>query len=266
MLAHIIGCVIGTRDRNGSVLKKNGSVLKKNGCESQPGCESIRSSLLTHGSGRQKEDHVEPLVAFCNCPRSGIRIVTFRQSSYLDKAMHMRSHAMHNRLEHSSSFQHQSRAPLLRAWKSSRHAVTCAAGEEKAVSSVKTLKEWSVVIGALGEGEQTVTGAWTTKDPAAIIALSPLHIGTDKFMEAKLKWRGVQPLTILELRTFRLKAPVSVPVEDSLFGCFSWLDLQVGEQVALEGAVACVSDDEFEQRQQLLRQQLGTFSVEELTI
>ena len=67
-----------------------------------------------------------------------------------------------------------------------------------------------------------MTGAWTTSDPGAVTALAPLHVGSEAFLEAKLKWRGGQPLTVLELRAWRLKEPVQLTMSADLFGCFSW--------------------------------------------
>ena len=52
--------------------------------------------------------------------------------------------------------------------------------------------------------------------------LGDFHIGTPPFLEARLKWRKGQPLTVLELRAFRLQRPVAVRPEPSYFGCFSW--------------------------------------------
>ncbi len=49
-----------------------------------------------------------------------------------------------------------------------------------------------------------------------------MHIWTPAFLEARLKWRGAQPLTVLELRAVRTLAPLQLPVTEELFGCFSW--------------------------------------------
>lgn len=42
------------------------------------------------------------------------------------------------------------------------------------------------------------------------------------FAETRLKWRKSQPITVLELRVWRLAAPLQLPLRDELFGCFSW--------------------------------------------
>ena len=78
-----------------------------------------------------------------------------------------------------------------------------------------------------------VTGAWavspatsetSSSSPADAMAstLGDFHVGTPSFLEARLKWRKVQPLTVLELRAFRLQQPLAVRPEPSYFGCFSW--------------------------------------------
>lgn len=46
----------------------------------------------------------------------------------------------------------------------------------------------------------TITGAWATHDPMVLQATDPLHVWGPEFLEARLKWRSKQPITILELR------------------------------------------------------------------
>lgn len=45
-----------------------------------------------------------------------------------------------------------------------------------------------------------VTGAWSTSDPALLERLDHLHIYTPAFVDARLRWRPNQKLTVLELR------------------------------------------------------------------
>ncbi|KAI7842904.1 hypothetical protein COHA_003416 [Chlorella ohadii] len=68
----------------------------------------------------------------------------------------------------------------------------------------------------------TVTGAWTTHDPAVLELLDELHCWAPAFLEARLKWRGKQPVTVLELRASRLELPLLTPPREEFFGCFSW--------------------------------------------
>lgn len=46
-------------------------------------------------------------------------------------------------------------------------------------------------------------GAWTTHNPRVLELLAGLHVWTPQFLEARLKWRERQPITVLELRAYR---------------------------------------------------------------
>lgn len=48
-----------------------------------------------------------------------------------------------------------------------------------------------------------VTGTWATTDPNVLAALDALHIYGPNFLNARLRWRPTQPLTILEVRAYR---------------------------------------------------------------
>lgn len=94
-----------------------------------------------------------------------------------------------------------------------------------------------------------LTGAWTTTDPRALAALHPLHIYAEPFLEARLRWRPAQPITILELRAYSLAEPLEVPSRPEYWGCFSWAELQVGVELAakrpaLSGAAFAAAQQE----------------------
>ena len=74
-----------------------------------------------------------------------------------------------------------------------------------------------------------ITGAWATTDPAVLMALEPLHIYGPDFLEARFGWRPTQPLTVMELRAYKLKKPVVVDTKDEFWGCFSWVDVETGD-------------------------------------
>lgn len=112
-------------------------------------------------------------------------------------------------------------------------------------------------------------GAWTTHDASVLQLLEELHCWAPNFLEARLKWRAKQPITVLELRASRLAAPLLTPPREEFFGCFSWvqgLEGATGEQqqqqltaaalVAAPGTPA-LDDAAWAQRQRLCRQQLG---------
>ena len=121
-------------------------------------------------------------------------------------------------------------------------------------------------------------GAWTTHDPSVLELLDELHCWAPAFLDARLKWRGKQPVTVLELLASRLEAPLLTPPREEFFGCFSWCDLsgtqgaaaaesaeqqrqqrQVWTAAALAAAPATLALDDtaWAQRQQWCRQQLA---------
>jgi hypothetical protein len=122
-----------------------------------------------------------------------------------------------------------------------------------------------------------VTGAWTTKDPQVLNVLEPLHVYAEGFLETRLKWRAKEPLTLLELRCYRLQQPLLLPVKqrEQYFGCFSWVQLEAADVVPVGAAEkgpnvweleAALTDDEFVQRQGVLRAGLQQLQVEQLEI
>lgn len=80
-------------------------------------------------------------------------------------------------------------------------------------------------------------------------------------LQARLKWRPRQALTLLELRVRRLEPPLALAVRESFWGCFSWVD--VGPAAAAEAAqrwqhsAPALSDGEFAAKQAVLRRALA---------
>lgn len=110
-----------------------------------------------------------------------------------------------------------------------------------------------------------LTGAWATYDAAVLQALDELHVWAPGFAETRLKWRKSQPITVMELRVWRLAAPLQLPLRDELFGCFSWVEVggaaaalqgTPGGDLDLAGAVPVLGDEAFATRQQQLRSAL----------
>lgn len=58
--------------------------------------------------------------------------------------------------------------------------------------------------------------------PCRAVPTQDLHIGTPEFFQARTKWRPGKPLTVLELRAWRLAQPLQVAPCPEFFGCFSW--------------------------------------------
>jgi hypothetical protein len=101
--------------------------------------------------------------------------------------------------------------------------------------------------------------------------LAPLHVWADAFLDTRLKWRRAQPLTLLELRAYRLDPPLQLPSSEELFGCFSWVGLAPGlAPEAVAAAVArrapALDDAAFAERQALLRERLAALEAEPLAL
>lgn len=105
--------------------------------------------------------------------------------------------------------------------------------------------------------------------------LEPLHVYADGFLETRLKWRAKEPLTLLELRCYRLQQPLMIPVQqrEPYFGCFSWVQLQdedvFGSSGGSSGAwelTPALSDAEFERHQAVLRDALKRLQAEALRL
>lgn len=126
-----------------------------------------------------------------------------------------------------------------------------------------------------------VTGAWTTRDPRVLQQLDALHVYAEGFLQTRLKWRSKDPLTLLELRCYKLEQQLSVPAREQYSGCFSWVELlpedagvtdkgtagsQTGSRQQSWHLQPALADSDFRQKQELLRQQLQQLDVEELAV
>ena len=80
---------------------------------------------------------------------------------------------------------------------------------------------------------------WTGE---SIAALTDMGVWTQAFVEARLKWKPWQPLTVFRLRAFRRAEALSVPADQVEKKCYSWLELpfaladHTGEPVPYPGA------------------------------
>ncbi len=85
-----------------------------------------------------------------------------------------------------------------------------------------------------------VAEAHAIEDPAAIAALSGLHVLSDDYASERLRWRRTQPLWGVVLRIHELEQPLEVRVQAEHGGCVSWIDLDTDPV----GAREPVLDDE----------------------
>ncbi len=81
-------------------------------------------------------------------------------------------------------------------------------------------------------------------DPAVIERLSAFHVYNDAFLSQRLKWQPDEPLMVVLVRAYRLRAPVQLPVPPHYAGCKSWVDLDA--PVPLTDARPVLDDAVFE--------------------
>jgi hypothetical protein len=94
-------------------------------------------------------------------------------------------------------------------------------------------------------------------DEEALNRLSSFHIWVPDFAVKRLKWKRKQPLHLLLVRTYRLERPLEVPILEEYLGCRSWIRLP--EELIRETSAAepVLSDAEFGQQVQEIKQALG---------
>ncbi|KAL6771000.1 hypothetical protein ACKKBF_B33540 [Auxenochlorella protothecoides x Auxenochlorella symbiontica] len=111
-----------------------------------------------------------------------------------------------------------------------------------------------------------LTGAWTTADPAVLQLLADFHIWAPRFLDARLRWRPRQPITVLELRAFRLANPARLATAGpDVFGCFSWLrDAPGAPQGWLPSSTPALDDVAFAARQLRCRRLLSALTADEI--
>jgi hypothetical protein len=99
-----------------------------------------------------------------------------------------------------------------------------------------------------------VTDKFEVRDEEILNGISQYHIWTDDYSQKRLHWRPKQPLTVALLRVYELKQPQALPVLDEYVGCKSWVEL--GQDVPLGEMPPVLSDSEYEEKAELIRQAL----------
>jgi hypothetical protein len=110
-----------------------------------------------------------------------------------------------------------------------------------------------------------VSGVWATSDLDALLSLGDMHIWSQQYVEKRRSWRAQQPLTIVELRCSRLRAPLVLPNTDALWGCFSFAELEGVTTNDVGSAEAILSDPVFSERQTALRDRLARFGIKDVS-
>jgi hypothetical protein len=89
--------------------------------------------------------------------------------------------------------------------------------------------------------------------------LSPYHIWTNAYAQARLHWKPKWPLSIMLLRVYRMVEPVSVPIFSDYEGCKSWV--KIVPQISLGQLQPVLSDEDFHIRANEIKGSMG-LSVE----
>ncbi|MEG4005958.1 DUF1802 family protein [Microcoleus sp. Pol11C1] len=118
-------------------------------------------------------------------------------------------------------------------------------------NQVKTVESgWHPEVIRIGSWAE-ITDVFLVAWEPAITALFPYHIWNENFVIDRLKWKQTQPIYILLLRAYRLAESREIPYIPEYGGCRSWLDL--AEAISLEGSQAVLSDREYIQRSNEIR-------------
>jgi hypothetical protein len=91
-----------------------------------------------------------------------------------------------------------------------------------------------------------VTDLFLTHDIDAVLRLSDLYAWSDDYIRMRMAYKPRKPMNVVVVRTWRLPAPVDVPVLEHFAGCKSWVPLENG--VPLEGSMPALSDAVHEER------------------
>jgi hypothetical protein len=110
----------------------------------------------------------------------------------------------------------------------------------------------TVIIDTLAE----VVEILEVTEPERVEALEDFYICTGDYAQYRLKWRPKHPLSIILLRTMKLKRAFAVPVLPRYGGCVSWVELE--EPVNVTGAQAVVSDETLRSKIMRIREAVGT--------
>ena len=92
-------------------------------------------------------------------------------------------------------------------------------------------------------------------DQEKVDDLSSHHIWTDEYAQSRLRWKPMQPLSIMLLRIYRLEQPVTVPYIPEYGGCTSWVEII--PKVNLGDLKPVLSDQEFRRQADEIKGSLG---------
>jgi hypothetical protein len=90
-----------------------------------------------------------------------------------------------------------------------------------------------------------VTDLFLSHDLDAVLALSGHYAWSDDYIRMRMAYKPRKPMNVVVVRTWKLPAPVDVPVLEHFAGCKSWVPL--ADTIAMDGAPA-LSDAEHASR------------------
>lgn len=139
------------------------------------------------------------------------------------------------------TYEHQN-AELL---KSASHNDLQKTLDEDDIPGLVTLTCWCVV-----------TDKFQISERDALDRLAEHHIWTTDYADKRLRWRPMQPLTVVLLRAYTLQQPQALPVLPEYGGCKSWVEL--GQNVPLGSITPALTDEAYEAHASTIRSLLQT--------
>jgi hypothetical protein len=91
-----------------------------------------------------------------------------------------------------------------------------------------------------------VTDLFLTHDLDAMLDLAGLYAWSEDYIRMRMAYKPRKPMNIVVVRTWKLPAPVDVPVLEHFAGCKSWVPLD--EPVSLDGSSLVLDDAEHARR------------------
>lgn len=122
---------------------------------------------------------------------------------------------------------------------------------EHAGFTAATAEPATITMSVAGE----VTDIVQLKSRGQMDALEDEHIWTKALIDMRFNYRPDNPLYLMLVRAYRLARPVTVENTPAYAGCKSWVPLR--EAVGVEGSVAVLSDEEYEQRRAMILDRLN---------
>lgn len=99
------------------------------------------------------------------------------------------------------------------------------------------------------------SGSFEVRDPSALDRLLPFTLYTPEALRRRLHYREGDPLQVVPVRAYPLRAPIPLDPNPSYAGCKSWVDL--APAVAADPLAPALDDATFERRTAEIRRALG---------